>query len=215
LFFTIFGQEYIAATNVQLFGHLPLCVEIVAIKTVAQHENFLFAGIFQLAQHVIQLLHANFQVNFIAHSVIDANHVHQCQRVTLIVHINGITHADVLRTFFLCTKMHKDFIVNAPRGVRRQSRTLANIEGVDRLNQPDCAHGNQVVLFHAVGVVFLNHMHHQPQVVLNELISCKLVACGMGLQIFLFLRSGQRRWKRPRVAQMQRKNQKLRRNQFK
>lgn len=46
-----FDAGNIAAADAQLFGNLPLGMEIVSVQAVAQHDNLFFAGFL----HVIQM----------------------------------------------------------------------------------------------------------------------------------------------------------------
>jgi len=66
-----------------------------------------------------------------------------------------VAHGDILGGLFLVAEVHEDFIINAPGRIGRQPSALAHIESINGLDKPNGAHGDQVVLVYAVGVVFL------------------------------------------------------------
>ena len=91
--------------------------------------------------------------------------------MAVLIGINRIGDGHILRGFFAGPEMHQNFIFNTPRRIGSQTDALCIIKGTHRLNQPDGADGNQVVLVAHRGVVFFYDVCHQPEIVLNKLIS--------------------------------------------
>lgn len=61
----------------------------------------------------------------------------------------------------LCT----DSIFNAPRPERSKPVSFARVERVHRLDEPDRADGNQLLLLVAGDVVLLHDVRHEPEIV--------------------------------------------------
>ena len=115
--------------------------------------------------------------------------------------------------FFVPPQLHADLIFNAPAGIGGKSGPAGAVEGVDRLDQPDGADADEVVLVAGQGVVFFGDVGHQPQVVADDLLPRGGVAGAQRLEGVGLLPRGQR----PREAarlQMQRKIEKLRRKEL-
>ena len=72
--------------------------------------------------------------------------------------------------------IEQDSIFYTPRSIRRKAYTFFAVKGRGCLYKPDSAGGNKIVLFPVAGIVALDDVRHQPQVVHNQLLLGTFVA---------------------------------------
>ena len=104
--------------------------------------------------------------------------------------------------------MHEDFIFNTPGRIGCQADFFVRPEGVHGLDQADGADGDQILLVGSLGVVLLDDMGHQAEVVLHQAVAGRQVSPAPPLQTFPLLLPGQGAGKRPGISgQVQRQKQ--------
>ena len=69
----------------------------------------------------------------------------------------------------------EDSILNASTGIGRKFGSFAAIEGRSCFDQPNRSNRNQIFLITVAGIVLLNDVRHQPQIVFNQLILCLFI----------------------------------------
>ena len=132
-----------------------------------------------------------------------AQHVRQQQLVAVAVDVQRLVDAGLLPTVGAFAQIHQDLVADAAAGVSRQLDAPLGREGVHSLDEPDGADGHHVLRGDAAALVFLRKVHHQPQVMGDELIPGGGVAVGHPGQKGFFLFRGQgRRQTRPAVQIM-------------
>ena len=85
--------------------------------------------------------------------------------------------------------MHEDLIFDAPGGVGCKTDVPVQPIGADGLNEADGADGDQVLQVHSGVFKAPGDKHHQPQIVLDEQLSCIIVSQGKAFQGLLLLRA--------------------------
>ncbi len=135
--------------------------------------------------------------------VLAGHEIHQRQGVAVFVGLNRLIHADVLRCFFVAAEIHEHFIFNASSSVAGKPDPLVAVERIDSFNQADSADGNEVVLVPRGGVIFLDHVRDQAQIVLNQLGAGGGIPVLQAGEAIALLLSGQRARERPRPGDMQ------------
>ena len=107
-----------------------------------------------------------------AHKVfVAAQHVREQQLVAVAVGVQGLIDAGLLPSVGAFSQVHQDLVANAPAGVGGQLDVPRGRKSVHRLDQPDGANGDHVLLRHAAVLVLFGKIDHQPQVVGDEVIA--------------------------------------------
>lgn len=151
----------------------------------------------QLVERVVQQLAIDFVFEIPIDGIrICAEHIRQQQLVPVPVDVERLVQRDLGAQFVVPAKVHQDFILDTPRGVRRQLDFLGRIERVHRFDEPDGPDGHEILDVDASVLELAGDVHDEPQVALNEHGSHGRIARGQALkQILLFL-LGQRRRQR-------------------
>lgn len=92
----------------------------------------------------------------------------------------------------LCT----DSIFNAPRPERREAVSLRRVERINRLDEPDRANRNQLLLLVGGDVVLLHDVGDQAEVVENQCVPCGGISLRKSLEKPFLLGRAQRLRKR-------------------
>ena len=87
--------------------------------------------------------------------------------------------------------------------ISRKAVPLAEIECFCRADKPYSADGDKIVGVVCIGIVFVYDVCHQPQVVLDERVSCIHIAVGYPFDADLFLFFRELLWKKVTVFKMQ------------
>lgn len=99
----------------------------------------------------------------------------------------------------LCT----DSIFNTPRPKRSKPIPFARIERVHRLDEPDGADGDELLLLVSGDVVLLHDVGDQPQIVEDERVPCSGISLRKSLEKPFFFRRAQRLRKRALVLNVE------------
>ena len=173
---------YIGPADAAAGGHLPLGAGREAVQAVALGDDVPLSPV-QALPHAPAHLGAGLPgVQLLQHVVIHADHVHERQGVAVAVGIQGVGQGHLGGQLPPGAEVHEDLVLNAPAGIGGQPDVLLRLEGGDALDEPDGADGDQVILVPALGVVLLDDMRHQAQVVLDEDVPGLQVAGGAALQ---------------------------------
>ena len=140
----------------------------------------------------IHLLALQAQIHIVQNVDVVGEHVAPCDTVAVLVGVNGVAEIEVMGGLFPAAEMHEDLIFNTPAGISGELGPLAVIKGGHRLDEPDGADGDQVFLIPIAGVVFLDNMRHQSQIVLDEHVAGGVVALLQAEQAVQLLLLGQR-----------------------
>ena len=97
--------------------------------------------------------------------------------------------------FLICANEHKNFVFDTTSRIGRQRGAVPGLVGIYGFDQPDTAHGNQVVRLRR-SRIFFDYMRHQTHIVLNQNILRFLIALSGQSEILFFLLFGQRLRKR-------------------
>lgn len=160
---------------------------LLPAQSVAQVDDLPLPRGEILCDEGVQLLGFNPQVDLVVDVAVVGHDVLEGQRIAVLVGIDRVVDEDVLRKLAPPAEVHQNLIFDTPARVSREFRSLLAIEGGDRLDQPDRADRNQVVLVLEVGVVLFDDVRHQAQVVLDELVFRLGVPLPRAQQVFPLL----------------------------
>lgn len=150
--------RYIAAADGALGGDLPLGQGGLAIQAVAQGDDH-GLPVREAARHGGTDLFAGLlDVQVLQHSVVHPDHVHEGQVVALGVVIQRVGQRHLPLKLAPGAEIHQYLVFNAPAGIGGQLDILIAFEGTHRLDEPDGANGDQVVLVGGLGVVLLERL---------------------------------------------------------
>ena len=166
--FTLAAAGDIAPADAQPAGHLPLGEGAGGPQAVPQGDDLPFPGVQKAVDVLIQLFRLQLQVNLIQDVVLVGHDVLKGDGVSVLVGVDGVADGQVGGGLFLPAEVHQNLVFNAPAGVGGKTGALVVVEGGDGLDKADGADGDQVVLIAEGGVVFLDDVGHQAQVVLDE-----------------------------------------------
>jgi len=96
---------------------------------------------------------------------------------------------------FVAAYQHKHLVFDAAGGIGRKLGTPPRLVGVDRLDEPDAAHGNQIVGFRRA-VVFFDDVRDQAHIVTHECILGIFVAFAREAQVLRLVLGRERFGKR-------------------
>lgn len=173
---TIRRARYIAPRDAELFGDLALGEGGGKAEAVAQADDLAFTRGQAMGKGLIHGVVPVVIVHGAKVFVLAADHVHQGKSVALAVGVERVGERKLARAFALLAKMHEQFVLDAFRGIGSQLDVFIRPEGAHRLDQPDRADRDQIVLLGFVGVILLYNMGHQPQIVLDQSGAGVLVA---------------------------------------
>ena len=100
-----------------------------------------------------------------------AEDVGEKQLVAVAVHVQRLVDAGLLPAVGAFAQVHQDLVADAPAGVGGQLDIPRGRKGVHRLDQPDGANGDHVLLRHTAVLVLFGKVDHQTQVVGDEVIA--------------------------------------------
>ena len=194
---------YIAAGDSQPLCHHPLGQGLSTAQAVPHANDLLLPPGQHLIDEAVKLFAFHFRVDIVDNVIIHRHGIHQCQGVAGFVRFDRFIDGHVLGALFPAAEKHEDLVFNTPGSIAGKLDALFRVEAVYGLDQPDSANGDQILLVILVGVVFLNDMRYQPEVVLDQLSSGSRASLRHFLQALLFLLGAQRLWKRPSAGNMQ------------
>ena len=118
------------------------------------------------------------------HVPVGAKDVRQQELIAVPVHRQGLVDGDVMAQVVCLPQRHQDFILDAARGIGGQLNALGGLEGVDGLDEPDGANGDEVLHADSAALILSRNIDHQPQVVFDELVAHGGIAGGQAGQQF-------------------------------
>ena len=110
-----------------------------------------------------------------------AQHVRQEQLVAVPVGVDRLVERDLRLLVGDLTDVHEDLVFDAARGIGRELDIPVRPEGIDGLDEPDGADGNEVLEIDTRIFKPPRDIHDQAQVVLDERLPRRLVPGGKGL----------------------------------
>ena len=123
-----------------------------------------------MRQRLFQQLLLNAAFDAPVHGIaVRPENIRKKQLVALEIGVEGLVEGDFALELGGAPQIHQDFILDAARGIRRELDVLVRTEGVDRLDEPDGADGDEIVLVDARVLKFLRNIDDEPQIVLDEL----------------------------------------------
>ena len=195
--FTLLAARYVAAADVVVGGDLLLGLGQPPVQPVAAADDVRLAG-GQLFRHqTAEQLAVILALQLLQHGVLLAHHVAEVQGVALRADVQRVAEGHLSLHLPLGAEVHEDLILNAPAGVGGELDALVRAEGVYRLDQPDGADGDEILLIGGLGVILLQNVRDKPQVVLHQQVPRLQITGGAPLQILPFLLGGQGLGKRP------------------
>jgi len=184
------AARYIGTADAAQNGDLPLGERLLIVQPVAQPDDVVLSRC--QAGHAFAHLDAGVpQVKILQHGVVHLDYIHKGERVAVSLRIQTVGQGHFPLQLALAAEIHEDLVFDAAAGIGGKPYIFVRLEGGDPLDEADGADGNEVVLISALGVVFLDDVCHQPQVVLNELFPGILVAFRHSIQTILLLLPGQ------------------------
>ena len=159
-------------------GHLTLGLGHAAVQTVAAADDVGLPGRQQLRHQTANQQAVLLVLQLVQHGVLLTHHVTEAQGVAVRAGVQGLVEGDLALELPLGAKVHEDLIFNASRGVGGEFDLLVGAEGVHGLDEADRADGDQVLLVGGLGVVFLDDMGHQAEIVLHQRVAGLQIAGG-------------------------------------
>ena len=110
----------------------------------------------------------DFCINIFGNIIIRSHDIHQRQRISVLICIDGIVERHILSAFLVVSKIHQDLVFDTARGITGKLDVFIRIKGVDRFDQPDSADRDQIVLIGACLIILFDDMRNQTQIVFNK-----------------------------------------------
>ena len=181
----------IGSADPALPGGLPLGHRFPAVQSVAQADDLRLALVEATADQRAQAAAELPAADALGHIVLLREHIHDEQAVALAVHIQRVRQAQLARALSLTAEIHEDLVLDAAAGIGRQPHVFVRPVGIDALDEPDRPDGDQIVRV-VGGIVLLDDVRHQPQIVLHEQIARLQISLLPALEIFALLFPAQR-----------------------
>ncbi len=185
--FTLAAAGYIAPADAAALGDLALGQGRLAAQAVAQGDDLGLPGRQAPAHRPAHPAAGLLEVQILQHGVVHPDHVHEGEVVAVAVVLQRVGQGHLPLELAAASKVHEHLVFDAPAGVGGQLDAPVAFEGAHRLDEPDGADGDQVVLIGRLGVVFLHDMGHQAEVVLHQDVPGLQVALLGQLQVFALL----------------------------
>lgn len=151
--FTLAAAGYIGAGYAVFGGDLPLGQRLGAVQAEA-HADDVRLPLGQTGLHTFAHLDAGILgVQVLQHGVVDADHVHQGQGVSVVVRVQRVGQGHLPLQLPGRPEVHEDLIFNASGRIGRQTHIFVRLEGGDPFDQPDGADREQIVLVPVLGVI--------------------------------------------------------------
>ena len=158
-------------------GHLLLRQLPAPAETEAHGDDLLFAP-GELRHRVSQELAVDIRLDGAHDNVpLRPEHVAQQQLLAIPVGVERLVETDLRALGRVFTQVHEDLIFDAARGIRRELDVLVGAEGVDGLDEPDRADGDQILDVDAGVFKAARDVDDQPQVPFDE----RLARGGVGI----------------------------------
>lgn len=156
--FTLLAARYVAAADVVVGGDLLLGLGQPPVQPVAAADDVRLAG-GQLFRHqTAEQLAVILALQLLQHGVLLAHHVAEVQGVTLRTDVQRVAEGHLPLHLPLGAEVHEDLILNAPAGIGGELDALVRAEGVHRLDQPDGADGDEILLIGGLSVILLQNV---------------------------------------------------------
>ena len=159
---------YIAAGDAAEGGGFALGEGFRAPQAVAElyYLRLTFA---KDAVHVFAQAQAGLAVpDALSHVVLLRDDVHERKCVPIPVHVYGLRQRHIPCRLFQSTKVHQYLIFTAAGGICGEADAFFGAIGVDAFDEADGADGDEVIGVVGLGVVFLDDVRHETEVVLDE-----------------------------------------------
>lgn len=101
---------YITAADSQFFGDLPLGEGSIAPQPIAQGDDNALAGGQNFVDILVQLLGFQTAVHQVDDVAVIGQRIHQRQRVSAAVGLDGLIQRDILRALFSGPENHQNFV---------------------------------------------------------------------------------------------------------
>ena len=165
----LFQAGDIALRNAQLICNVLLRHLLAARKPEAKvHDAALAFG--KVRQRLFQQFLLDAALDAPVHGVaIRPQNVRKKQFVSLEVGVERLVKGNFALEFRCPPQIHQDLVLDAARGIRRELDVLVRAKGIDCLDEPDGADGDQIVLIDARILKFVRYVDDEPQIVLDEL----------------------------------------------
>lgn len=158
----------IAARQTEAAGDFMLRQGGRAAKTVAQTDDFPFARTERRRKCVMHGRVAVVVVHRRQSLVLAADGVAEAERTAFAVGFERIRQRNLACGLSFAAEVHQQLVLDAARSVGRELDAALRPERIHRLDEADRPDGNQIVPFRLRGIVFLDDVRHEPQVVLDE-----------------------------------------------
>ena len=141
----LFQARDIGAADPARLRGFKLRHRLCTVKPVAQADDARLPRVQAAVKLRTQLPAELLAADLIVKVVLRGDHVHDPETAAVLVGIQRIVETHVARRLAPCPKGHEDLVFDAPAGIGGKAHALIGAIGVDALDEPDAADGNEIV----------------------------------------------------------------------